>query len=389
MVGFFWQEQYHDFEQHWQVAGLADIMLMNNDEPNGNRFPDTVYLNSLDRNDSDIALFGHISFDITDSLELTAGIRFFQPEVTVEGFFGFGQGFHGVWSGTGEGQCSSQAQWGNDTPCKNVDKGIDESEHIGRLNLTWSVTDEAMLYATWSEGYRPGGINRRPGAGNYVSDFLTNWEFGWKTQLMDNTLQFNGAVFFEEWDDFQVSFVGANAITQVANGPTAHVLGVEAQMLWLATDNLRLSSSVAFYDSELQDDYCPGCNNDGTAWAPAGTGLPITADFKGNAIARYTFTMGGFDAHLQGALSYEGSRGSSMNQGDNAIRGDVPSNTFIDITAGISNDVYSVDLFIKNATDEDAPLYLTSQCATGTCGTQNYGVRSRPRTIGLKFTQEF
>ena len=78
-----------------------------------------------------------------------------------------------------------------------------------------------------------------------------------------------------------------------------------------------------------------------------------------------------------------------MNAADNLIRGNVPSNTFVDLSAGIRKDSYAFDLFIKNATDEDSPLYLTSQCATGTCGTQNYGVRNRPITVGLKFTQDF
>ncbi|MGI9287078.1 MAG: hypothetical protein ACR2P1_16965, partial [Pseudomonadales bacterium] len=64
-------------------------------------------------------------------------------------------------------------------------------------------------------------------------------------------------------------------------------------------------------------------------------------------------------------------------------------NTLADLTAGIETEKFAVSLFVKNATDEDAPLYLTSQCATGTCGTQNYGVRARPRTIGIRFTQDF
>ncbi|MFT5482143.1 MAG: iron complex outermembrane receptor protein [Halieaceae bacterium] len=390
MLGFFWQEQEHDFEQHWEVAGLADIMLMNQDEPSGTQFPDTVYLNSLDRLDKDKAVFGHIAYDISDDLELTVGARFFKPEVSVKGFFGFGQGFS-PWSGTGEGQCPSQAQSGGDKPCQNVDKGISESENIARVNLTWKVNDDAMLYGTWSEGYRPGGINRRPGAGEYVSDFLTNWEFGWKTQWADNTLQFNGAIFFEEWEDFQVAFTGANAITQVANGPTAEVIGLESQLIWVPIDGLRLSASIAYYDTELQDDYA-NFDSDGNITkilAPKGSELPVTANFKGNAIARYTFDVSGFEAHLQGALSYEGERGSDMDQTANAIRGDVPANTVLDLSAGFRGDSYSVDLFVKNATDEDAPLYLTSQCAAGTCGTQNYGVRVRPRTIGLKLTKEF
>ncbi len=393
LVGLFYQNQKHDFQQHWRVDGLADSMEMNQDNPNP-RFDSTVYLNSLDREDTDEAVFASLSYDITDDLEVTVGTRFFKPEVTVKGFFGFGLGFTPMWSSNGENRCNlfptGQADY-KDKPCLNVDKGINESENVSRVNLTWQISDDHMMYGTWSEGYRPGGINRAPGAGNYTSDFLTNWELGWKTQWMDNTLQFNGAVFKEEWDDFQISFTGANAITQVANGPSAEVLGLEGQILWVPTDNLTVSGAFTFIDSELLSDYA-NFDADGNVTkvlAPKGTSLPVTADFKGNIVARYTFEAGGYDSHLQGAFSYEGERGSSMNVADNAIRGDVPSNTFLDLSAGIATGSYSVDFFIKNATDEDAPLYLTSQCAAGTCGAQNYGVRARPRTVGVRFSKDF
>ena len=56
-------------------------------------------------------------------------MRFFKPDVTVKGFFGFGASWS-PWSGTGEGQCASQAQADDDKPCMNVDKGITESESI-------------------------------------------------------------------------------------------------------------------------------------------------------------------------------------------------------------------------------------------------------------------
>ena len=208
---------------------------------------------------------------------------------------------------------------------------------------------------------------------------------------MDNTLQFNGAVFKEEWDDFQISFTGANAITQVANGPSAEVLGLEGQILWVPTDNLTVSGAFTFIDSELLSDYA-NFDADGNVTAilaPKGTALPVTADFKGNIVARYTFEAGGYDSHIQGALSYEGERGSDMNVADNAIRGDVPSNTFLDLSAGIATGSYSIDFFIKNATDEDAPLYLTSRCSVSTCGAQQYGVIARPRTVGVRFSKDF
>jgi outer membrane receptor protein involved in Fe transport len=78
-----------------------------------------------------------------------------------------------------------------------------------------------------------------------------------------------------------------------------------------------------------------------------------------------------------------------MDQSANAIRGNVPSYTILDLSAGIGRDSWAVDLFIKNATNEDAPLYFTGQCTAETCGGQNYGVRVRPTTIGLKFSQRF
>jgi iron complex outermembrane receptor protein len=246
-----------------------------------------------------------------------------------------------------------------------------------------------MVYFTWSEGYRPGGVQRNPAAGEFLSDFLTNIEAGWKTQWMDNRLQFNGAVFKEEWKDFQVSFTGDNAITAVNNGPTAEVIGLEAQVMFLASESLRISASAAFYNSELQDEYCPACNDDGSAWAPAGTKLPVTADFKGNIVARYTTEIGNFDAYFQGALAHEGERSSDMEVAANDIRGDVPAYTTLDLAAGIRKDTWGVDLFIKNATGEDAPLYLTGQCTAETCGAQTYGVRIRPMTVGLKFTKDW
>ena len=82
------------------------------------------------------------------------------------------------------------------------------------MNLSYKVDGDRDVYATWSEGYRPGGINRDPHSGDFLSDFLTNWELGWKTRWADDRLQFNGAVFLEEWDDIQVAFQGDNGITR-------------------------------------------------------------------------------------------------------------------------------------------------------------------------------
>jgi outer membrane receptor protein involved in Fe transport len=428
MLGVFMMNSEHEFEQHWRVAGLSRTMEMNYLEPDGNRFDDTVYLNNMDRVDTDEAIFGQIAFDITDQLELTLGARKFKPETTVEGFFGFGLGFNRAevpsgtepgnpanggdganldwaqyWSRNGEWRCPSQVDF-KDTPCRNVKKGINENDEIYRVNLSYQISDDHMVYGTWSEGYRPGGINRNPFAGEFLSDFLTNWEFGWKTQWFDNSLQFNGAFFLEEWEDVQVGFQGANGITQNINGPTAEILGTEMDLLWAATENFTLGASWAIYDTELQDDYCPGCqaprdlNGDGNTtgsgesanWADEGDELPFTPDLKASIIARYTFPLGDYEAHVQGSLAYQAERNPSLNQRDNILYyGEFAESTLVDFTAGIEKDSYALELFVKNVTDEDSSIALTSQCAPGTCGTQLYGITARPRTWGLKFTQNF
>ena len=67
------------------------------------------------------------------------------------------------WSSTGEWRCPSQADSAAaKSPCQNVDKGIKESDSVYRVNLSWNATETSMLYATWSEGYRPGGVQRNP-----------------------------------------------------------------------------------------------------------------------------------------------------------------------------------------------------------------------------------
>ncbi len=433
LLGFFYQEQVHDFyEAYGLIKGLADRFEMNadgvvNGTPSSQKFPGVVYLNSMDRVDTDAAVFGTIAFDLTDQLELSLGARYFEPEVTVKGFFGFGLGYNkpwtpgygednlpgtdddedgepgdprtggdgaydpnGVyWGSQGEWRCKSQEDR-KDAPCQNVDKGISESGTVYRANLSWKASETAMLYATWSEGYRPGGVQRNPFAGDFLSDFLTNYELGWKTRFADDRVQLNGAVFLEQWDKIQISFQGDNGITQVDNGPNAEVRGIEVQMDWLPTDSLRLGAALAYYDTELKDDYC---DFDGDVCvnvnAPAGTRLPLTPDFKANLIARYSFPMGAFDSYLQGALAFQTRRTSALSVADNDLVGDIPSSTYLDLAFGFNKDKYGIELFVSNATDEDAPLGVSSDCTTQVCGVQPWGVQNRPRTLGIRFKQDF
>lgn len=384
-AGLFWQRQTHDIQQRYRIDDLADVISVSN-------WPDTLWLTKQLRTDRDQALFGQISYDLTEALTLDVGARFFQVDNSLKGFFGFSEGFS---SRTGEAACFDDADF-NGAPCINLDKKVDESDHVGKVNLNWQLDPTKMLYATWSEGYRPGGINRRGSLPPYLSDYLTNYEAGWKTTWMDNTLAFNGAVFLEKWDDFQFALLGANGLTEIKNANQAEIRGLEFDVQWAVNYNFTLTGGAAFYDAELTENYCGFTDDDGTPvtacddpQAPEGTQLPITAKFKGNLTGRYTFDVGDYGWYLQGAVVHEGERKSDLRLAEREILGNLPAYTTLDVSAGFGKDDWKVDFYIRNAGDKRGQVQRFAQCAEAVCGEQTYIVPIQPRIFGIKFSQEF
>ena len=123
--------------------------------------------------------------------------------------------------------------------------------------------------------------------------------------------------------------------------------------------------------------------------APAGSRLPITAEFKGNLRARYAFEIGGFDAFWQGSVVHEGDRRSDLRIAEGAILGNLDAYTLVDFSAGIGRGNWSLDAYVRNVFDERAELSRFAQCAEATCGFQPYTVVAQPRTFGIRFSQKF
>jgi outer membrane receptor protein involved in Fe transport len=273
-----------------------------------------------------------------------------------------------------------------------------------------------MVYATWSEGFRPGGINRRGSLPPFKSDFLTNYELGWKTTWGGNVLSWNGAVFQEDWKDFQFSYLGANGLTEVRNAGQARIRGLETDLRWAATYNLAFTGGAAFYDSKLTENFCGWLREDGTSesvcppgtlnpngtfddptddfpvdgpQAAAGERLPVTARFKGNLTTRYTTDLWGGEAFAQAAVVYQGSRKVDLRTFAAETFGDLEPYTLADFSVGFKRANWSVDVFLKNAFDKRAELARFSECKVETCGAQPYTVVTLPRTIGVRFSQEF
>jgi iron complex outermembrane receptor protein len=396
VLGLFQQRQEHGIEQRYKIDGLAVAL-----NPTG--WPDTIWLTQQERVDRDKAVFGEATYDFTDKLSGTAGIRFFEADNSLVGFFGYGLGYSP--SGSGEAQCDPDpANWVqfNGAPCINLDKNVKEDGDTKKLNLSYKLGDQKLVYATWSEGFRPGGINRRGTLPPYVADFLTNYEIGFKSTWAGNRLRFNAAAFVLDWEDIQFSYLGANGLTEIKNANQARVKGVEADMLWAATDQLTLSLGFAVLDPELSENYCGTTDDDGnpitdcdSPAAPEGTQLPVSAKLKTNITARYEFPFGNYQAHVQGALVTNGRVWSDLQVGDRAVMGTQPSYSLTDLSAGVRRDRFNVELFIHNAFDERAQAFRSTQCGilgpagNPLCGNEPYIYPVVPRTIGLRFGQKF
>jgi iron complex outermembrane receptor protein len=383
-AGAFYERQSHFIVQNYVVPGF--VTSAGGDPVTG--WPSTVYLADEMRVDRDKAVFADGAFDILPNLTLNAGIRFFDADNSLKGFFGF----HSYEGPPHSPHCFAPTSV-DAGPCTDIDARVKSSGETHRVNLTWQVDDNRMLYATVSTGFRPGGANRVAGFPGYTPDTLTNYEAGWKTSWNDDSLRFNGALYWENWKNIQFSFLGPNSITVVENAGGARVKGVEFDVSYLPVDGLTLTTSGAYNDAELTAPFCQDplivCTN-GVADAPTGTQLPITPKFKINAAARYEWMLGnGLNAHVQGSLVHQSGIYSDLRLATRAILGKSPASTTFDATAGVDEDNWAIELFVQNLTDERAQLGRFAACNPNTCGVQTYQLLAQPRTIGFKFSQKF
>jgi outer membrane receptor protein involved in Fe transport len=406
-----------------------------------NGLPGTLWLTKETRIDRDYAAFGELSYDITPQITLTGGGRYYKFNNTVFGFAGFGRNpefFQNAddnpppnaagSSKTGVAQCfttsgdtlrDSQIH-GTDTtflgdplpgtPCVNVGRFEDgkvkpkQSKDDGftyRFNATFKPRSGLMFYATWSKGFRPGGINRQPGLLGYGPDFLVNYELGWKTTL--GPVRWNGAVYHQRWQKFQFSFLGENSLTVVQNGRNANINGIESDVNYVS-GGLTLTAAAAYTDAKTKGNICnaainvdpsPDCTgvdtngDDDFIAAPSGRRLPVTPKFKITGTARYSWGMGPGKAHAQIGIVHQGSAPSFLKD-DDAILGKIPASTIVDLFAGYDWRNMSFELFGTNIFDERNQLSRFIICG-GNCSSEEFLhiVPGRPRTIGVRAGMKF
>ena len=338
--------------------------------------------------DSDLtqsAIFGEVSFDVTENFTITAGGRWFSIEndfvLTSGTLIGLNGGAPNCFNpdGVGTDYCFALGNLGES----------DEDGFVPKVNLSYQIDDDRMIYATYSEGFRRGGANSArpnsvfgppnnmnpPPAGTlneYDSDTISNIEFGAKTEWLDNRLRFNFAVYQMTWDDIQIQ---ANDPQDdlftlgIINFPEAEINGAEMWFSWLPTDNWNIEATLGLNDGEISVE---GVIFEGTETelrVPKGTQLPIVPDIQASVNVTYSFAnqMFGGEPYLLARFAHTGESVNSLAglESSNFI---VPVRNHdawstVDLQYGIESDSWSVSLFVDNVTDENAQLFFNNRWA--------------------------
>ena len=352
-AGLFYQKQTNHNVNNYFVPGVGSANL--SQYANGSLvIGDDLFLTNAYIADRDYAAYAQGSYDIAPGLTLTAGLRGFIYTNTLGGFSGYP--FYVPPTST----CTFPLA--TIDSCNFLDKRSHGSGETHKLNVTWQVDNDRMIYATYSTGFRPGGTNRDKGALQgtvYAPDKLNNFELGWKTSWFNRALRWNGAVYYEKWNDLQYAEQAAGAgITNISNVGGARVYGIETDVQIRPAKGFSLTASGAYNDSALTSDFGnPGKGN----FAPAGTRLPVQPKFKMSSTARYEFPVGPVDAFVQGSMNTQTNATSLLGVGDNAVFGNSPGFTTADFSVGGKTGKYTFQLFIQNAFDKRGSLSHNAQ----------------------------
>ena len=400
-AGLFYQRQTDDIRAAFDMDGL----FVSNGPPPPAPFiqsvtgqPNAIYISQMDRTDRDYAVFGDVTFDITDKLKASGGIRRFWVANGLYGFFGYqyyetnklrgcdnpGRGVPIVYPVTGN------------RPCVDTNSKVIANGETHRINLQYQFDPDVMVYTTYSTGYRPGGVNRITTAAPYRADTLTNIEVGWKTAWLDHHLRLNGAIFLEHWKDVQVATQGQYGITSIQNLGKADIKGIESELEWAAAEHLVVGLSATYVHARTTTDFCTPDRSTGAPVAscavpdtPSGSQLPVTPELKANATARYKFNFGDFESFVQGAVIHQSSTVPSIEGSKNATIGTIPGYTSADFSVGTGKGNWHMEAYIENAFGSYGELGRVSECGTDNCDANYRSYIVRPTNYGIKFGQKF
>lgn len=363
--------------------------------------PQTIFRNDVLRTDEQIGLFGEASFDIVpDVLTITGGLRYYNVEVDLEGsanssFFNLASPVFGANTGVPLAQRVDQQRGGTNISAQFAPNNTVGAPDVAKAEgvivkgtLTFTPTDDLLFYGTYSEGFRPGLLNRPGGAAgpnNFTvpfaldTDEVKNYELGWKLDLVDGQLRFNGSAFYVDISNLQTTIFDPS-ITNLffsANAADAEIYGVEADFTYApySMPGLTVAGAFSVLDTEITDVLVP--TND----VIVGEELAFAPSFQGNMRVRYEFDLTDtLLAYLQPQVSYSASKFTDIIEINKL---ELDEYTVVDFAMGISKDQWNIEIFGENIFDERAEIsgnFVFDRARI---------VTNRPTTVGLRVSYDY
>ncbi|MBS0393160.1 MAG: TonB-dependent receptor [Proteobacteria bacterium] len=308
-----------------------------------------------------------------------------------------------------------------------------ESGWKSRANLTWHLTPDVMLYYTFSQGFRPGGFNQNgdsahaPGPDgqpqyliprSYLSDKLTNNELGWKTEFLNRRLQWNGAIYQENWNNVQIEFFNPGLVGNLfynTNGQDFVIKGIETSLIARPVSGLTLQGAASWNSSRQTNspalidnnpasvnygkpitELCtttpctPVTNPFGPVGAPSADAPPLQFSLR----ARYDWSVGsGYLPFAQVSAHHTGHSYTQAGANPNySIGGAVstsrgrfenPAYSTYDASLGVAKDNWVLTLYGENLANSNASTFVS---------TDQFIVAQtplRPRVIGVSWSYTY
>lgn len=322
----------------------------------GNLLPINPGIATLPGSYDEQALFADATYKFGPRFDVSAGVRYARNQQDFE------QHSYGLLYGANRIDVASSS---------------DENVTTWKLASRWHLNDNAMVYARYATGYRPGGPNTSTTGivPMTLSDTLDNIEVGFKSHFWDRRAMIDFALFRIDWEDIQVR-VTENGISRMGNAGSAKSEGVELAFMVRPAERLTLGVNAAYIDSTIGD--VPASSG-----LTSGNRMPLTPEWSGSLTADYDFDITEqWRGRIGGGYRYTGDRVG--------LQGFViDSYDAIDLHAEITNMTWTVRLYARNATDERsyvsmAPVrdYLNRNVAVT-------GVPLQPRTVGLSIDYRF
>lgn len=314
------------------------------------------WLNATTRSTyEEIAAFGEVDIHLSPRFDVTAGLRYAHNRQVVV------QDYTGLFIPGG-----ALLQ-------RDVTK---DSVATFSVSPSYKFDNDMMLYARVASGYRPGGYNllaAPPFDTPFGADRTTNYELGLKGRIGPITY-FDFTIFQIDWNNIQLPLPGAFQV--ITNVGSATSRGAELAVNLTPAQGLSLSGSLAYMDAEFDQAVTFG------AAVAKGELLPYAPRWKGSVAINYEFDSGGNLTPFAGsALSFNSSQLANVVGNLATPRVRLPSFYSLDFTVGVRFDRFSLQAFVKNATDKRG-YNSANAFLTGPLDPQAAGVQ-RPRTIGL------